>query len=347
MTQQPTTREDLVALRADYGEQGLSVRPVGGGTRSQQGPADFQTNQQISTRSLDRLIAYEPEDLTITVEAGMTVSALMELASDKGQSWPQAGLLPDTTVGGVLAGAVSGLSRLRFGPVRDSLLQVVIATGDGRLVTAGGRTVKGVAGYDLPRMMTGSLGSLGVIVEATLKLWPKPPARAWYRVDGEGERVIAAAECVMATTHRPGAVILTDSSLLVELVGPPEDVVAPQGFSADGPPTRPVGIGLLKLGVPPTQIGPLSMALRELDVPFAAQIGVGVCHVGVDIAAQVRRVREVATRLGGHAVIDDAPPALREEPWGPPPPGLEIMRRLKQSFDPHRILNPGLMPGGI
>ena len=70
-------------------------------------------------------------------------------------------------------------SRLRQGPVRDSLMEVVVATGDGRVVTGGGRTVKLVTGFDLPRLMVGSLGTLGVIVQATLKLWPEPMAAQW------------------------------------------------------------------------------------------------------------------------------------------------------------------------
>lgn len=347
MNAAPDTREMLAERLAAFSEEGTTVRPVGGGTRSRIGPADFRTDTTISTGGLNRLIAHEPQDLTITIEAGMTVSDLREIAAEHEQFWPQVGLLPDTTVGGVLAGAVSGLSRLRFGPVRDSLLQVVVATGDGRLVTAGGRTVKGVAGYDLPRLMTGSLGSLGVIVEATLKLWPRPPARGWFRSEGPLDERRAAALRILASTHGPGAVVVTDSELYVELIGQPDEVAAPPGFDASEPPIRPVGRGLLRIGVPAANADALSAALGDLDVPFATQFGVGICHAGVDLHEQVGRARMVATELGGHAVIEDGPPALRQDPWGRAPVGLKVMQRLKQSFDPAGILSPGLMPGGI
>ena len=195
MSLTPLDRESLAVNLAKCSAQGRSVRPVGGGTRSKIGPAGFATDEMLSTEGLTRLIAHEPEDLTVTVEAGMPVAELVRRTGEKGQFWPQIDPAPGTTVGGVLAAAASGISRLRFGPVRDSLLQVVVATGDGRLVTAGGRTVKGVAGYDLPRLMTGSLGSLGVIVEATIKLWPTPPARGWFRAEAPGaERIDRGAE---------------------------------------------------------------------------------------------------------------------------------------------------------
>ena len=87
------------------------------------------------------------------------------------------------TVGGVLAAAISGYRRARYGPTRDRILEVTVVTGDGRIVKAGGRVVKNVTGYDLPRLVVGSLGSLGVIVSACLKLWPLPAASATITLD--------------------------------------------------------------------------------------------------------------------------------------------------------------------
>ena len=110
----------------------------------------------------------------------MAATEVLRLAGEHGQGWPQAQVRPGATVGGILAAAVTDRRRLRTGPVRDSLLEVVVATGDGRIIMGGGRTVKTVTGYDLPRLMSGSLVPLGVIELATIKLWPLPMAEQWF-----------------------------------------------------------------------------------------------------------------------------------------------------------------------
>ncbi len=345
MSEAPRDRTELAAQLAQASADGLPVSPRGGGTHSRVGHPEGRPRSSISTTQLDALIDYTPQDLTITVEAGMSVDRLGEIADQHGQFWPQVGAGAEATVGGVLASATSGLSRLRFGPVRDSLLQVVVATGDGRLITAGGRTVKGVSGYDLPRLMTGSFGSLGVIVEVTLKLWPRLPARRWFARSGADALDVGLA--LLSELYRPGAVIVSGDTTHVELVGQPEDVVAPAGFTPSEAPPPPIGTGVVRVGVTPARVRELLHALGGLGVPMSTQLGVGTCLVAVESTEQIAEVRAHAQRIGGHAVVDDAPDELRIDPWGPPPAGLEIMRRLKAAFDPAGVLNPGLMPGGI
>jgi len=345
VSEAPPSRSEVAEKLAEASAAGSPLSPRGGGTHSRVGHPGGRPAEFLSTARLDGLIDYTPQDLTITVEGGMPVDRLSDIAADQGQFWPQVGAGNGASVGGVLASAASGLSRLRFGPIRDSLLQVVVATGDGRLVTAGGRTVKGVSGYDLPRLMTGSFGSLGVIVEATLKLWPRPPARQWYVRPGAD--ALAGGRALLRELYRPGAVIVTPEATHLELVGQPEDVVAPQGFLPADPPDRPTGDALVRAAVSPARLPELIQALGALELSFAAQLGVGTCAVGVESAHQIQKVREHALALAGHAVVEDAPAELRRDPWGPPPPGLRIMRRLKAAFDPAGVLNPGLMPGGI
>jgi glycolate oxidase FAD binding subunit len=164
----PATPREAAAALADASAARASVGVVGGGTRSRRGRPGPPPDRELRTGAVRRVVAHEPADLTVTVEGGLPVTELAELAASAGQGWPQADVRPGSTVGGVLAAAASGRERLRMGAVRDSLLEVVLATGDGRLVTGGGRTVKGVAGYDVPRLAVGSLGTLGVIVQATL-----------------------------------------------------------------------------------------------------------------------------------------------------------------------------------
>ena len=136
-----------------------SVGVVGGGTRSRRGRPGPAPDRELRTGAMRRVVAHEPADLTVTVEAGLPVGRARRAGRERpGSAGPRPRCGPGSTVGGVLAAAASGRERLRSGAVRDSLLEVVLATGDGRLVTAGGRTVKGVAGYDLPRLAVGSLG---------------------------------------------------------------------------------------------------------------------------------------------------------------------------------------------
>ena len=343
----PSSREGLAELLAAASEHGRPHSPIGGGTRSRMGPPGSR-GEPLSTGGLRRVVEQQPADLTITVEGGLPVTELAEAAAQHGQFWPQVDPRPGATVGGVLATAASHRARLRYGPVRDSVLQMVLATGDGRLVRSGGPTVKGVAGYDLHRVAVGSLGTLGVIVEATIKLWPLPPARAWFGAEGPPERMISRGVELLGELYRPAAVLLTRGRLHVELVGHPADVTPPAGLApAEAPAHPPGGRGLVQVGVPPARTSDLCRALELYGFEYEAQLGVGSCLVGVNRAEDVATVRARATEQGGHATVLDAPEELRADAWGPPPPGRELMRRVKHALDPARILNPGLAPGGL
>lgn len=337
----PADRDECAAALADATGAARSTRIVGGGTASRRG-WDVPAAQVLSTAGLDRVVAYEPADLTLTVEGGVPAARVADVIAPHGQVWPQAAYRPGATVGGLLATAGSTFSRLRWGPVRDSLLEVVVATGDGRLVRAGGRTVKGVAGYDLPRLMVGAHGTLGVLVEATLKLWPAPAASGWFTATGDAPALVQAARTVMLDAYRAGAVLLTPGTLYVHLLGADADVTAPAGMvPAPGPPS-PAWDGTVQVGVSPARVGDLSTLLAGHGDDYVAQVGVGVCHVEVRTADDVDRVRGLAAGLGGHAQVTDAPAPVRRDPWGPPPAGLDVMRRMRQAFDPAAILNPGL-----
>lgn len=316
------------------------VRVVGGGTRSRRGRPGPPADRELRTTGMDRVVAHEPADLTLTVEAGIAVTEVVRIAASAGQTWPQAEVREGSTVGGVLATAASSRARLRAGAVRDSLLEVVLATGDGRLVTAGGRTVKGVSGYDIPRLAVGSLGTLGVIVQATLKLWPLPPAHGWFAAGGALDERLEAAARVLSGPIRPISVLLGPDSVSVELAGPPEDVTAPDGFApvGDAPPP-PEGTGVVEAGVPPPRLGELAARLEAAGLVYEAWLGVGVCRVVAASAGDVPRIRAEALALGGHAVVIDGPDELRADPWGPPPPGVHLMKRLRERFDPAGILN--------
>jgi glycolate oxidase FAD binding subunit len=340
LTSAPGTQEETAELLAAASAAGRRLRPVGGGTRSRRGrPGDAEP---LSTSRLTRVVDHLPADLTVTVEAGMGAEALADLVGSASQCWPQADIRPGSTVGGVLATAASGRGRLRYGPVRDSLLEVVLATGDGRLIKGGGRTVKNVSGYDIPRLAVGSHGTLGVIVQVTLKLWPVPPASGWYAAEGATEERLALGARLLAELHRPAAVLLTPGRLSVRLDGYPDDVTAPEGTDAADAPPHLAGAGLVQVGVPPPALVPLVRDLEDQGRSYEAALGVGSCLVAVETPEDVDAVRALVRDRDGHAVVVDGPDELRADPWGPPPAGVEIMRRLKLAFDPQGVLAPGL-----
>ena len=170
----------------------------------------------ITTRRLNRIVDWQPDDLTVVVESGVTLDALETHLSERSQS----AVLPEgqgeATVGGVVAAGISGWRRFRYGPTRDRVLQTELVTGDGRVVTAGGRVVKNVSGYDIPRLVTGSFGSLGVIGAVCLKLWPDPPFTASVAVED--------ATVAVRDAYRPLAVLETSSGANVYLAGMERDV---------------------------------------------------------------------------------------------------------------------------
>ena len=148
----------------------------------------------IDTRSLGRVIDYPHADMTITVEAGITAAALRAVLAEQNQRLlidvPQA---DRATLGGVFATNTSGPRRFGLGRPRDQIIGVSFVTSEGVVVKGGGRVVKNVAGYDFPKLLTGSMGTLGIITQMTLKVRPMPEASAivWVPFDQPGDRSAA------------------------------------------------------------------------------------------------------------------------------------------------------------
>lgn len=342
MDLRPADRDELAGMLRAATAEGRVLDIRGGGLHSRRG-CPFAADDVLHTAGLARVVDYVPEDMTITVEGGVSVGEVLRLAGERGQGWPQAPSQPAATaatVGGVLAAAAGGRRRLRFGPIRDSLLEVVVATGDGRIVKGGGRTVKSVTGYDLPRLLTGSLGTLGVIVQATLRLWPLPMAEQWFSAQGTTEEMLDLAQGVLADLHRPTAVIAGPASLHVCLTGVPDDVVAPAGM-VDSVEPHWAPAGTVEAGMPPAALPALARQLAADGFEYEAWMGTGICRVAVSAPDHVLAVRELAMAHRGHAQVIDGDDALRTDPFGPVPAGADIMRRIRASFDPAGILCPG------
>jgi glycolate oxidase FAD binding subunit len=153
----------------------FAVVPCGHGTHLYIGSPPRKYDAALSVRRLDRIVAYDASDLTVTVEAGATLQGLNARLAQTDQWLPLDPSYGDSiTVGGLVAADRNGPIRLAYGKARDLLLGVKVVTADGEVLRGGGRVVKNVAGYDLPKLFVGSFGTLGVIVEASFRVWPRP-----------------------------------------------------------------------------------------------------------------------------------------------------------------------------
>jgi glycolate oxidase FAD binding subunit len=240
-TDRPATVDELRQLVSRRVAEGHALYPQGGRTALDFGGTPRRPGVAIDTRALDRVIDYPAADMTITVEAGLTLNALQSLLATKGQRLqidaPQA---DRATVGGIYATNTAGPRRFGAGRPRDQILGVSFVTSDGALVKGGGRVVKNVAGYDFPRLLTGSLGTLGVITQVTLKVRPLPEASALAWLPFESLDALGSSlDRLNASDTRPVAVELLNPPASQRVGGPlglpPGRWTVVVGFEDNGP----------------------------------------------------------------------------------------------------------------
>ena len=224
---EPATPEELGLIVRLANERGAAVLPRGGGTRMALGNPPRSADILISTRGLNQIIEYEPADLTITVQAGLALAALQEHLRVNRQLLALDPACADrATVGGVVASNACGPLRLQYGSARDLVIGTRVANADGVLTKAGGRVVKNVAGYDLNKLYTGSLGTVGVIVELSFKLHPLPQSQGTVvAAFSELEAAEAVVRRVMRSPLGPAALEVFDvraARLLPSLPAVPE-----------------------------------------------------------------------------------------------------------------------------
>lgn len=174
----PASAEEAAEVVRACAAGGLALVPWGGGVALESATFPGRYDVALDLGGLDRITCYDPDDFTVTAECGITIASLRAALAEKGQELPlEAARAARATLGGVLAANASGPRRLRFGSPRDRLLGARFVTGDGVLARSGGRVVKNVAGHAVHRLLTGSRGGLAVLLEASFKLMPHPPAR--------------------------------------------------------------------------------------------------------------------------------------------------------------------------
>ncbi len=217
----PTSTDEVCAALAENasGEQ-RAVFPVGGRTALHYGYAPQTPGVALSTHNLHRVIDYPARDMTITVEAGICIDNLADTLKAEGQRLPiDVAQSSRATLGGVLATDTNGARRFGFGTMRDYVIGITAVDAAGKPFHAGGRVVKNVAGYDLCKLMIGSLGTLAVVTEVTLKLKPLPESSTllWCRFDG-WQDLDAALEGLLRSDTRPVAVEALNSEAAHDVV---------------------------------------------------------------------------------------------------------------------------------
>ena len=374
--ERPATPEACAELLRACAEDARTVRVRGGGTKDHLGSRG-ETDVVLETAAIDGIVDHVPEDLTVTVRGGMPFAALRDALAAHGQFLPldPPHVARGATVGGVIAANSNGFGRYRYGSVRDLLLGVRVALTDGTIARAGGRVVKNVAGYDLNKLFIGSLGTLGVVVEATFKILPVPPAtRAASATFATSGDAFEAADALVRTSLRPTAVVVERTEdrrwrLLIVAAGevaPVERamnelgrVAAARGETAKAVADPEAALDPLRELVDQATGGAVVRAALPLsaqtayaeaaarvgrDTRFVADAASGIVYVHLreesDVVAAADGLLAKARVVGGSARVERSSISGLDPFGGSEPPGAFLMRRLKDAFDPNGILEP-------
>jgi glycolate oxidase FAD binding subunit len=378
------TAEAAEVLRAASGH-GLAVVPRGRGTKMAWGRPPRRVDVVLDLSAMDQVLDHAAGDLIVEAQAGTALADVQAVVAQAGQRLAIDETVPGASVGGTLATATSGPGRVAFGTARDLLIGVTVVRADGVVARAGGRVVKNVAGYDLGKLVIGSFGTLAVLTQAVFRLHPLPAARRFVSVPvADPAAAHAATQAVIHAQVVPAAVEVDwpsegTGTLTVELQGIPEGVsgrttttlglLGGEASADDDPPpgwaSYPWSLEArgdardtaLKLTFAISGLPDVLSAARSVDVPLTLRgsAGAGVVYGSVpadsDVAAlsaALDRLREVCARHGGSVVVLDAAAGVKQalDTWGPVP-GLDLMRRVKEQFDPDHRLAPARFVGGI
>lgn len=333
----PNDEAQVVEAMRAATTNGTRVSVVGG--RRHHDAGDREVDAELWTTALDRVVAYDPAEMLCVVESGMRLGELRRLLADGGQEWP-VDEPDDATVGGVIAADVPLPRQLRVGCLRDTVVEMVFVTGDGRRIRSGARTVKNVTGYDLHRLLTGSRGTLAVITQVALKVRPLPKA-AKTLVTREGGIELAAR--LLEAVPLPAAVIAEHDRVLVRLEGWPEEVAEQARAAnavavlAEADPTSWLGTAFPDAPiVVQAAVVPSRLAGAVADSPrYRALLGVGYAWVPFDDEAALARVRERVASLGGIAPLVRGAGGLGTTDAV----SAALGARLKAAFDPANIFS--------
>ncbi len=388
--------ETIVAAPADVPQvaevlrfanaNGLTVMPIGSGTKLGWGNP-VVPDIELSMKRICQLREHAWQDMTCTVEAGCSWESMQAHLKEHGQMVALDPLWPDrATIGGIVASNDSGALRLKYGGLRDLIIGMTVVLADGTVAKSGGKVVKNVAGYDIHKLMTGSFGTLGVIVEVNFRLHPaEEHSRTWTAVApngaGNAKRFSEPLRTLMDSLMVPSSVQLRISknefaldvriaglaecldeygaSLQAILGGFPIVGRAPNVWSARQQMFDNKNAVVLKISTLPAEICSISAELHKWsfgegrDVKVLAQ-ATGLMTVALEAApelvlALIDKQRTRVQEFGGSVVVLQVPDTMRGtiDVWGPDRGGGTLMNEIKRRFDSRRILNPGRFVGNI
>src|SRR6202140_591026 len=383
---EPNDEQQLAAALSLANEAGIAVVPRGGATKLDWGNPPKKAELILSTARLNRILEHAWADLTVTVEAGCTLKSLQKTLAQHGQRLAFDGLWPErATIGGVLATNDSGALRLRFGALRDLIIGVTIALPDGTLASSGGKVVKNVAGYDLPKLVTGAFGTLGVITRAVFRLHPLPLNSHSFSIStGNAEEmqkfVLAVQDSKLAHTFLqshfsdekpPASDILfegTEAGLAAQ-EAQLRNLAAPASVSEASNSSwtareelwafsAPASAAIAKISILPTNMARtmklVAHSANAQQVRWKALLyatGLGWLRLegkpGM-LCAALQALRDDLQGQDGLLVALHRPSKMPAfDAWGTAGDALPLMKAVKQQLDPKNTLNPGRFVGGI
>jgi glycolate oxidase FAD binding subunit len=383
---EPANEQQLAAALRFANDASLAVIPRGGGTKLSWGNPPSRADVILSTARLDKIIEHAWADLTVSVEAGCTVQKLQSALAQHGQRLAFDPLWPaQATIGGVLSTNDSGSLRLRFGALRDLIIGVTLALPDGTLASSGGKVVKNVAGYDLPKLVTGALGTLAVISRAIFRLHPLPRNTKTLSISGctleEMQRLILAVQDSKLAHTALQARIAQDAEPVVDILfeGTGAGIAAQEAHLREL--ARPASVleaantvwtasqelwgsansaaaAVAKITMLPASIARSIETMQRITASRNAQWKVTMQATGIgwlrlegspeSLHTVLTDLRFELERAGGSLAVFRHPDNMeRLDAWGQPGDSLPLMRAVKNQFDPKNTLNPGRFIVGI
>ncbi len=378
-----STPDEVADVLRAASMSGQNVVPVGGATALSIGNTPKQVDVALELSSLSGVIDYQATDLMVSVRAGTTIAALSAELAVHGQELPLDIPFPDrATVGGVLAAAFAGPRRFGSGTLKDLVVGCSYVRGDGLIAKAGGMVVKNVSGFEIPRLLHGSWGTLAIITSANFKVTPIAKGDLTCSVDypsiaealNAGNRVLMSGASVVSCeiVQSPNA-----TTLLVRLQGREDGVreqlsdlrkalVGAEPRVAEGAESRRLwqmhvdhlaaadGMAQVVIGARPRDLESMLAHLETIPEGCVKELiaspATGTIRVRFDpdrIAADRfwTTLTPPQTLQGVSMMVEFAPSPWKRgvDVWGPPPPSIEIMRSIKRQFDPDGVLNRGRM----